>query len=138
MIFFFSLQVHLNLLLLSQLCISVLCFCYTLCSVCHVPSMHHYSYVHFRCYTLLLLHTSITLNNPELFSILCFYPHCASSASSLHNASPHFPCRVLCLIIISTLQLLWQLNPCIHHHWVLCRDSLAYPVVNTLCLLYHS
>jgi hypothetical protein len=46
------------------------------------------------------------------------------------------PCRVLCLIIISTLQLLWRLNPCVHHHWVLCRDSLASPAVETLRLLW--
>jgi hypothetical protein len=49
-----------------------------------------------------------------------------------------FPCQVLCLIIIATLQLLWMLNPCIHHHWVLCRDSLASPIVETLHLLCHS
>jgi hypothetical protein len=48
------------------------------------------------------------------------------------------PCRVLCLIIIATLQLLWRLNPCVHHHWVLCRDSLASPAVETLRLLCHS
>ena len=47
-------------------------------------------------------------------------------------------CRVLCLIIIATLQLLWQLNPCVHHHWVLFWDSFTCLVVETLRLLYHS
>jgi hypothetical protein len=85
-----------------------------------------------------LLHTPpSTLLNPSqqqqplssLFYILIV------SVQLVHAFSP---CRVLCLIIIATLQLLWQLDPCVHHHWVLSRDSLAYLTVETLCLLYQS
>jgi hypothetical protein len=46
-----------------------------------------------------------------------------------------FPSQVLCLIIMPTLQLLWQLNTCVHHHWVLFQDSFASPAVETLRLL---
>jgi hypothetical protein len=57
----------------------------------------------------------------------------------VHAISPCFymlsPSQVLCLIIMPTLQLLWPLNACVHHHWVLFRDSLASPVVETLRLL---
>ena len=70
--------------------------------------------------------------SPNLFSILHFYSLCAMS----HLCT--IPLRVLCLIIIATLQLLYRLNPCIHHHWVLCRDSLASLVVETIRLLCHS
>jgi hypothetical protein len=122
LIFCFSLQVHLILLLLSQLYLSVLCFYCTLCSVPHVPSMHHSSSVPFSCCT---LSPSTHLNHsqpPTISSLFCIlivfvhlvhpYPRCFCML--------YTPCRVLCLIIIATLQLLWWLNPCIHHHWVLC------------------
>jgi hypothetical protein len=72
----------------------------------------------------------------SLFSILIVFVHL------VHAISPCFcmlsPCRVLCLIIIATLHLLLQLNPCVHHHWVLCQDSFASLVVETLRLLCYS
>jgi hypothetical protein len=88
----------------------------------------------------LLLHTSITLNsnNPHLLFVLYSYSLCAPCAFSMHNASACSSQRVLFLIIITTLQLLWQFNPFVHHHWVLCQDSLAFPAVETLRLLCHS
>jgi hypothetical protein len=85
-----------------------------------------------------LLHTPpSTLLNPSqqqhhlssLFYILIV------SMQLVHAFSP---CRVLFPIIISTLQLLWQLDTCVHHQWVLSRDSLASLVVETLRLLYQS
>jgi hypothetical protein len=154
----FSLQVHLSLLLLSQLCISVLCFCCALCSACHVPSMHHSSSVHFSCCTLPpSTHLNHSQQQPHLFFVLHSYSLCAPCASYMCNpstcstprhCSPHrdihshfvaslpqaqhtlsvlhvLLCRVLCLIIIATLQLLWRLNPCVHHHWVLCLRFLS-------------
>ena len=87
----------------------------------------------------LILHTWITLNNTQsllcsmlLFSLCIFcilYSQCFCMLS---------PCRVLFQIIIVTLQFLWRLNPCIHHHWVLFRDSFASPTVETLHLLCYS
>ena len=59
----------------------------------------------------------------HLFFVLHSYSICAPCASHMRNASTCSSCRVLCLIIIATLQLLWLLNPCVHHHWVLCWDS---------------
>ena len=55
-----------------------LCF-FLLCSVCHVHSMHHSSCLCFCCYTLLLLHSLITLNNsnPHLFFVIHTYSLCA-------------------------------------------------------------
>lgn len=38
-------------------------------------------------------------------------------AHSTPNSSTY---RVLCLIIITTLQLLWKVFPRVQHHWVLC------------------
>jgi hypothetical protein len=48
------------------------------------------------------------------------------------------PSRVLYLIIMPTLQFLWKLNTCIHHHWVLFSDSFTSPAVETLRLLCYS
>jgi hypothetical protein len=132
--------VHLSLLLLSQLCISVLCFCCALCSVSYFDSMNYASSVYFSsCPQHAISPCVIPLYKPPsllcsayLFSLCIFcilYSQCFCMLS---------PCRVLCLIIIATLQLLWWLNPCVHHHWVLCRDSLASPAVETLRLLCHS
>jgi hypothetical protein len=60
----------------------------------------------------------------------------------VHAISPCFcmlsPYRVLYLIIMPTLQLLWKLNACAHHHWVLFRDSFTSPIVETLRLLCYS
>jgi hypothetical protein len=114
-----------------------LCFS-LLCSVCHLHSMHHSSFcvsavAHSSFYMPESLSTSATLIS-SLFSILIVSMHLVHALSLCFCMLS--PCRVLCLIIIATLQLLWQLNPCIHHHWVLCRDSFASPVVETLRLLY--
>jgi hypothetical protein len=46
--------------------------------------------------------------------------------------------QVLCVIIIMTLQLLWQFNPCVYHHSVLSRDSFFSLAVETLRLLCYS
>jgi hypothetical protein len=61
-----------------------LCLC-LLFSMCHVHSMHHSSSSCFRCYTLLLLHSLITLNNnnPHLFFVLHTYSLCAPCACFL-------------------------------------------------------
>jgi hypothetical protein len=60
-----------------------LCLC-LLCSVCHVHSMHHSSPLYFRYYTLLLIHSLITMNNnnPHLFFVLHNYSLCAPCACS--------------------------------------------------------
>ena len=83
-----------------------LCF-FLLCSVCHVHSMHHSSSLYFSCCTLLLLHSWIPLNNNnQLFFILPSYSLCAPCASPMRNYFSCSSCRVLCLIIIATLQLI--------------------------------
>ena len=46
--------------------------------------------------------------------------------------------QVLFLIIIATLQLLWQFNPRVYHHLVLCRDSFFSLAVETLHILCYS
>jgi hypothetical protein len=62
----------------------LLCFCLS-CSVFHVHSMHHSSSPCFRCYTLLLLHSLIALNNINLhlFFVLHTYSLCAPCACYL-------------------------------------------------------
>jgi hypothetical protein len=88
---------HCSATLPCSVCISVFCtlllcfmfFC-LLCSVCHVPSMHHSSSVHFCTALCLLLHTSITLNNnnnTHLFFILHTYSLCAPCACNMCHAS---------------------------------------------------
>jgi hypothetical protein len=71
-----------------------------------------------------------------ILSVHLLHPPCTVPLHALHRAivlpirlftaTPFFStllaqasCQVLCLIIITTLQLLWRLNPCVHHHWVL-------------------
>jgi hypothetical protein len=95
--------------------------------------------VHALCAILLnALHLAIFLHI-EIFTTT---PHCHRFTTSRINTLSLFcmlsSCRVLFQIIIASLQLLWPLNPCVHHHWVLCRDSLACLEVETLHLLYHS
>ena len=62
-------------------------FC-LLCSVCHVHSMHHSSCPCFCYYTLLLLHSLITLNNrnTHLFFVLHTYSLCPCYLSMLLHA----------------------------------------------------
>jgi hypothetical protein len=57
-----------------------------------------------------------SLQSPHLFSFLPASSLCAPYAYPMHNASTCSSCRLLFLIIIATLQLLWLLNPCVHHH----------------------
>jgi hypothetical protein len=61
-----------------------LCLC-LLCFVFHVHSMHHSSSLCFRCCTLLLLHSLITLNNKNnhLLFVLHTYSLCAPCACYL-------------------------------------------------------
>ena len=95
LIFYFSLQVHLSLLLLSQLCIFILCFCCALCFVSYFDSMNYASSVYFSSCPqhaispcVILLHNSL-----HLFSVLCIYTVCAPSSFSMHSASA---CSSLC------------------------------------------
>jgi hypothetical protein len=119
---------HCSTTLHCSVCISVfytllvLSILFPLCSLRHVPSMHHFPSVHFYYCT---LPPSSHLNHPQpqqpqISSLLCIL---IVSVQLVHAFSPClcmlYPCRVLCLIIISTLQLLWQFDPCVHHHWVL-------------------
>jgi hypothetical protein len=113
-----------------------LCF-FLFYSVHHVHSMNHSSSLYFRCCTL-LLHTPespSTIATTHLFFVQHTYSLFAPCACYLPMLSP---CRVLCMIIIATLQLLWQLNPCVHHHWVLCQDNFTSPAVKTLRILFYS
>jgi hypothetical protein len=91
-----------------------------------------------------LLH-SASFYTPESFSttpISSLFCILIVSVHLVHAISPCFcifsPSPVLCLIIMPTLQLLWQFNACVHHHWVLFRDSFTSPAVETLCLLCYS
>jgi hypothetical protein len=87
----------------------------------------------------LLLHTRITLNITQsllcsaFLSSLCIFCILYSQCFCMLS-----PCQMIFLIIITTLHLLQQLIPCVHHHQVLCQDCLASPAVKTLRLLCHS
>jgi hypothetical protein len=118
LIFFSSLQVHPSLILLSQLCIFALRFFCTLCSSSSLDSMDYASSVYFSsCPQHAISPCVIPLHiNPHLFFVPHSYSLCAPSACHMRNASACSSCRVLCLIIIETLQRLWLLNPCVHHH----------------------
>jgi len=79
----------------------------------------------------LLLHTCNTLNNNNPH--LSFFPHSYTPyASCAYFLSHHFAfsaCRVLCLFIMETLQLLCLFMPSVHHHWVSSSNSFASPSV---------
>ena len=111
---------------------STLC---TICIQCTIPLLYISAATHSSFYTPESPSTTTILIS-SLFNILIVSVHL------VHAISPCLcmlsPCRVLFLIIIATLQLLCQLNPCVHHHWVLCWDSLAYLTIETLRLLYYS
>jgi hypothetical protein len=70
--------------------------------------------------------TTTTTTTPISSLYRVYYSFCASCACNIRHSSAcsyranllHI--SVLCVIIIVTLQLLWQFNPCVHHHWVLC------------------
>jgi hypothetical protein len=88
LIFCFSLQVHLSLILLSHLCIFVLCFCCTLCSASYFDSMNYTSSVYFSSCPqhvispcVIPLHSSLLL-----FFVMCIYTICAPSSFSMHSA----------------------------------------------------
>jgi hypothetical protein len=104
----------------------------TICLQCTIPLLCISVATHSSFYTPQSLSTTTPISS--LFNILIVSVHL------VHAISPCFctlsPCQVLCLIIIATLQLLWKLNPCVHHHWVLCQDSFASPAVENICLLW--
>jgi hypothetical protein len=87
---------HCSATLLCSTCISVFLHTFLtlyvllclLCSVRHVPSMHHSSSVYFSCCT---LPPSTRLNHsqqqPHLFFVLHSYSLCAPCASYMHNPS---------------------------------------------------
>jgi hypothetical protein len=81
--------VHLSLLLLSQLCISVLFFCHALCSASYFDSMNYASSVYFSsCPHHVISPCVIPLHRSlHLFSVLRIYTICAPSSSSMHSAS---------------------------------------------------
>jgi len=143
LIFCFSLQEHLSLPSLSHRlaapmpCAFYASSFYSLCVMsiqCTIPLLCIPAATHSSFYVPESLSTTATIS-----SLFCIH---TVSMHLVHALSPCFcmlsPCRVLCLIIIATLQLLWKLNPCIHHYWVLCRDSFASPTVETLHLLCYS
>jgi hypothetical protein len=104
---------------------------YALCTMsihCTVPllfnsaaALHH------------LLYTSITHNNnnhrnsnnndnpiSSLYHVFIASVHLVHAIFTIplpaHTAPISSTSQVLCLIIIATLQLLWQFNPCVYHH----------------------
>jgi hypothetical protein len=81
--------VHLSLLLLSQLCIFILCFCCALCFVSYFDSMNYASSVYFSsCPQHVISPCVIPLHRIlHLFSILRIYIICAPSLFSMHSAS---------------------------------------------------
>ena len=117
LIFFFSLQLHLSLLLLSQLCIYVLFFYRSLCSTSYFDSINYASSVYFSsCPQHAISPCVIPLhNNIHIFYIMCIYTICAPSSSSMHSASTcsstchgYFPQVIHCH---STFSLLRSLKP---------------------------
>jgi hypothetical protein len=122
LIFCFSLQEHLSLPLLSHCIVAhIPCsFCassfYAMCTMSiqsTIPILCISAATHSSFYTP-ESHSMTTTLISSLFCMLIVSVHL------VHAISPCFcmlsPCRVLCLIIIATLQLLLQLNPCVHHH----------------------
>jgi hypothetical protein len=109
--------VHLNRLLLSQLCISILCFCCALCSASYFDSMNYAYSVYFSSFPqheispcVIPLHNSL-----HLFSVLRIYTICAPSSSSMHSASAcSSPCHGSAHWVVhchSTFALLRSLKP---------------------------
>jgi hypothetical protein len=96
-------------------CSSLFCTLYaiplqcTICLLCLSAAALH-----------LLLCTCITPNNnnTNLFFVPHSYTPCASCACCLSHGSASSTCRVLCLFIMATLQLLCWFMPSVHHHWV--------------------
>jgi hypothetical protein len=77
--------------------------------------------VHAICAILLhALHSAIVLP----IGMFTATPHChgftPSSIDILSLFCMFSSCRFLFLIVMEIPQLLWQLYPCVHHHWVLC------------------
>jgi hypothetical protein len=144
LIFCFSLQVQLTPLLLSQLCISVLFFCYTLCYACHVPSMHHSSSVYFIYCTLppsthlnhsqqqqpylifciIIISMHLLLLYAPSYSMLLPPPLFTSSRCSLHSPLPPLhPLEHQHTLVV--LHVLLVSSPLPHHH----HNSSAFLVV---------
>jgi hypothetical protein len=138
MIFYFSLQDHLSLILVSY-CLAPHMPCafyastfYALCTSCPFNAPFLFSVFQ-------LLHTppSTLLNpsqqqQPHLFSVLHTYSLCAPCACCPTMLLHALSCRVLYLFIMETLQLLWQLDPSVNclykqssFHWKIPRDSSA-------------
>ena len=113
-------------------------FCLS-CLVHHVPSMHHSSSVHFSCCT---LPHSTHLNHsqqPTISSLFYIF------ILSVHLLHPLFTILLHALLMSSALpdhhcnsSASLAVHSCIHHHWVVCWDSLACLVVKTLHLLWRS
>jgi hypothetical protein len=83
----------------------------------HSHSMHLLSSVFQLLHSPPSSHCIPHRNNPYLF-FFSSYALCASCACPVSNGSACSACRVLCLFIMATLQLLCLLIPCVHHHWV--------------------
>jgi hypothetical protein len=79
-----------------------------------------------RSASLLTLESSYTVTTPisSLFNILIvsvvFVHAIFAMPLHAHSAPNSSTTRVLCLIIIMTLQLLWWFPPRAQHHWVFC------------------
>jgi hypothetical protein len=97
-------------------------FCSSIfCTMCTIPIQCTVCLLYVSVVVLhLLLYTCITHNSNHLQSLLCstfLYSLCILCMLSI----PWFcipACRVLCLFIMETLQLLCLFMPSIHHHWV--------------------
>jgi hypothetical protein len=132
--------VHLNLLLLSQLYLSVLCFCYTLCFCAPCPFYAPFLFCAFQLLHSVSFYTPQSLSTPPISSLFCIL------IVSVHLVHPYprcfcmlyTPCRVLYLIIIATLQLLLVVKPMCPSSLGVMPRFLSLSIVETLHLLCHS
>jgi hypothetical protein len=98
------------------------------CALCAIPIQCTFCLLSISAAALhLLLHTCIThnSNNPNLFFVPHSYTPCASCACSVCNGSACSACRVLCLFIMATLQLL-----CLFSHLSIitgCHNQIPSP-----------
>jgi hypothetical protein len=94
----------------------------TFCALYAIPVQCTFSLLAIPAPALHLLLPACINHNRKTTCNLFFVPHsytpCASCECSLCNGSACSACRVLCLFIMETLQLLCLFMPSVHHHWV--------------------
>jgi hypothetical protein len=91
---------------------------YALCAMslqCTIPLLCIAAAAHSSFYTPESLNNNN--NNPSLLFSTFLYSLCILCMLSMQWFSCS-ACRVLCLFIMETLQLLYLLSPSVHHHWV--------------------